>query len=131
VQIRSPVSSRGTCFTSPFRTSIGSRPRDTFNPKESSITQKPGRGVLAAAKAAKEVTDMKLVNVFAKNGFDEVWTYLQPFGARELAHIRVTEDQNGEMVPTKKGMAVDTADLPKLVKAVRALVLDAAEWRGA
>jgi hypothetical protein len=87
--------------------------------------------VLAAAKAAKEVTDMKLVNVFAKNGFDEVWTYLQPFGARELAHICVTEDQNGEMVPTKKGMAVDTADLPKLVKAVRALVLDAAEWRGA
>jgi hypothetical protein len=100
------------------------------NPKEISITQKPGRGLLAAAKVAKEVTDLKLVNVFVKNGFDEVWTYLQPCGSGELAHIRVTEDQNGEMVPTKKGIAVDAADLPKLAKAVRELVL-AVPGRGA
>jgi hypothetical protein len=46
-------------------------------------------GARAAGKNTKAKDEKQVVNVFAKNGFDEVWTYLQPFKGHDLAHIRV------------------------------------------
>jgi hypothetical protein len=66
---------------------------------------------------------MQVVNVFAKNGFDEVWTYVQRFRGHDRAHIRVfTLGDDDEMYPTKQGITVKVSDLPKLTEAVAALV---------
>ena len=66
---------------------------------------------------------MRVVNVFAKNAFEEVRAYLQPYMGRQLAHIRVfTPDKNDVDRPTKKGIAVNVRDLPKLAVAVDALL---------
>ena len=66
---------------------------------------------------------MQVVNVFAKNGFDEVWTYLQPFKGNDLAHIRIFSlGDDDEMYPTKQGITVKVSDLPKLAEAVAASV---------
>ena len=66
---------------------------------------------------------MQVASVFAKNGFDEVWTYLQPFKGHDLAHIRVfTLGDDDEMYPTKQGITVKVKDLPKLAEAVATLV---------
>jgi hypothetical protein len=66
---------------------------------------------------------MQVVNVFAKNGFDEVWTYLQHFRGHDRAHIRVfTLGDDDEMYPTKQGITIKVSDLPKLAEAVAALV---------
>ena len=66
---------------------------------------------------------MHVVNVFAKNAFEEVRAYLQPYMGRQLAHIRVfSPDKNEIDRPTSKGIAVDIRDLPKLAQAVDALL---------
>jgi hypothetical protein len=66
---------------------------------------------------------MQVVNTFAKNAFDEVWTYLQPFRGHDLAHIRIfTLEDDDEMRFTEKGVAINVRDLPKLAEAVAALV---------
>lgn len=66
---------------------------------------------------------MEVVDVFAKNRFDEVWTYIQPFKGYDLAHIRVfTLGDDDEMYPTKQGISLRLGDLPRLAEAVAALV---------
>ena len=81
-------------------------------------------GARAAGKNTKAKDEKQVVNVFAKNGFDEVWTYLQPFKGGQLAHIRVfTPDKNDVDRPTKKGIALSIRDLPKLAQAVDALLV--------
>jgi hypothetical protein len=66
---------------------------------------------------------MHVVNVFAKNAFEEVRAYVQPYMGRQLAHIRVfSPDKNEIDRPTRKGIAVDIRDLPKLAQAVDALL---------
>lgn len=80
-------------------------------------------GARAAGKNTKAKDEKQVVNVFAKNGFDEVWTYLQPFKGHDLAHIRVfTLGNDDEMYPTKQGITVKVSDLPKLAEAMAALV---------
>jgi len=66
---------------------------------------------------------MHVVNVFAKNAFEEVRAYLQPYMGRQLAHIRVFSPDKTEIDrPTSKGIALDIRDLPKLAQAVDALL---------
>jgi transcriptional coactivator p15 (PC4) len=79
--------------------------------------------VRAAGKDTKAKDEMQIVNTFAKNAFDEVWSYLQPFKGHDLAHIRVfTLGDDDEMYPRKKGITLNVSDLPKLAEAVAALV---------
>jgi hypothetical protein len=82
----------------------------------------PAGGARAAGKDTIS-NDMQVVNVFAKNAFDEVWAYLQPFKGNDLAHIRTfTLGDDDEMRFTPKGVTVNVRDLPKLAEAVAALV---------
>jgi hypothetical protein len=83
----------------------------------------PAGGARAAGKDTKAKDELQVVNVFAKNAFDEVWAYLQPFKGHDLAHIRVfTLGDDDEMYPRKQGITVNVRDLPKLAEAVAALV---------
>lgn len=100
----------------------------TLDMKENQLTTSSAGGACAAAKDSK-ANDMQVVNVFAKNAFDEVWAYLQPFKGNDLAHIRTFSlGDDDEMYPTKQGITVKVSDLPKLAEAVAALVA-AAEAR--
>jgi hypothetical protein len=66
---------------------------------------------------------MQVVHTFAKNAFDEVRAYLQPFKGHDLAHIRIfTLGDDDEMRFTEKGVAINVRDLPKLAEAVAGLV---------
>jgi hypothetical protein len=66
---------------------------------------------------------MKVVHTFVKNSFDEVWTYIQPFQGKLRAHVRIfTTGDDDSMRPTKKGISVGLNDVPKLAKAVTALL---------
>lgn len=76
-----------------------------------------------AANGAKSDNDMKVVHTFAKNAFEEVRAYVQPFKGYQLAHIRVFRpDEHDIDRPTGKGIAVNVRDLPKLARAVEALL---------
>jgi hypothetical protein len=67
------------------------------------------------------------VYAFVKNSKEEVKAYLDVYKGRKLAHLRVfVEGEDGVDHPTKKGLAVRVADLPKLRDAVEAL-LEAAQ----
>ena len=80
-------------------------------------------GARAAGKDTKAKDEMHVVNVFVKNAFEEVRAYLQPYKGGQLAHIRVfTPDKNDVDRPTKKGIALNIRDLPKLAQAVDALL---------
>jgi Transcriptional Coactivator p15 (PC4) len=81
-----------------------------------------GDGNVAGTNANTE-SEIAPVFVIAKNRFDEIWAYVQPYRGHDRAHLRtftVTEDD--EMVPTKRGISVHVKDLPKLAEAVAALV---------
>jgi len=91
---------------------------------------KLGSGVVAAAPNVGEATGMEVAAVFTKNASEQVWAYLQPYGLKHLAHVRVfVTNEDGEMVPTKKGIAVKPSDLPKLAQAVVALIAAVEEQR--
>jgi hypothetical protein len=99
------------------------RTNPTLNKKEKELTTSSAGGARAAGKDTKAKDEMHVVNVFAKNGFDEVWTYLQHFRGHDRAHIRVfTLGDDDEMYPTKQGITIKVSDLPKLAEAVAALV---------
>jgi hypothetical protein len=94
----------------------------TLNKKEKALTISSAGGACAAGKDTK-ASDMQVVNVFAKNAFDEVWAYLQPFKGNDLAHIRTfTLGDDDQVHFTPKGVTVNVRDLPKLAEAVAALV---------
>lgn len=85
--------------------------------------RKTSAGGASAAGNAKASTEMEVVHTFAKNRFDEVWTYLQPYRSRELAHIRVmTLGDDDEMHFTARGISINIKYLPQLQEAVTALV---------
>lgn len=87
------------------------------------MTNRSTRDADAAGKDAKTTTDMEVVSVFAKNRFDEVWAYVQPFMGHQLAHIRIfSPGDDDEMHPTHKGVSINIRDLPKLADSVAALV---------
>jgi len=66
---------------------------------------------------------MTVLHTFAKNSFDEVWTYLQSYKGELRAHVRIfTTGDDETMHPTKKGISVSLDDVPKLAEAVTALV---------
>jgi hypothetical protein len=97
--------------------------KSTLTTKEKELTTSSAGGAHAAGTGTKATDEMQVVNVFAKNRFDEVWSYLQPFKGHDLAHIRVfTLGGDDEMYPTKKGITLNIRDLPKLAEAVAALV---------
>jgi hypothetical protein len=80
-------------------------------------------GVSTTSTEATTADEMKVVHTFAKNSFDEVWTYLQPFRGELRAHVRIfTTASDDEMRPTKKGITVSVKDVPKLAEALTALV---------
>ena len=87
------------------------------------MTTSSADGACAAGKDTEANDEMHVVNVFVKNAFEEVRAYLQPYKGGQLAHIRVfTPDKNDVDRPTKKGIAVNVRDLPKLAVAVDALL---------
>jgi hypothetical protein len=100
-----------------------SQRNSTLNKKEIELTNSSADGACAAGKDTEANGEMQVVNVFAKNVFDEVWTYLQHFRGHDRAHIRVfTLGDDDEMYPTKQGITIKVSDLPKLAEAVAALV---------
>lgn len=69
------------------------------------------------------VTPNRLVYSFPKNAREEVRASLSTFHGHRLADIRVyVADSDDVDHPTKKGIAVKVADLPKLREAVDALI---------
>jgi hypothetical protein len=94
-----------------------------YSKKERKLPTSSAGGARAAGKDTQAKDEMQVVNTFAKNAFDEVWTYLQRFKGHDLAHIRVfTLGDDDEMYPRKQGITVNVRDLPKLAEAVAALV---------
>jgi hypothetical protein len=91
--------------------------------KEEELPTGSAGGARAADKDTKANDEMQVVNVFVKNAFEEVRAYLQPYKGGQLAHIRVfTPDKNDVDRPTRKGIALNIRDLPKLAQAVDALL---------
>ena len=65
----------------------------------------------------------RVVYSFPKNSHEEVRATLSTFHGRELADVRVYRaDENDVDHATRKGIAVQVGDLPKLLEAVQALV---------
>jgi len=68
-------------------------------------------------------TEDTVVYVFPKNSREEVRASLTTFKGHRLADLRVyAADENDVEHPTRKGIAVRVADLPKLLEAVQALI---------
>ena len=66
---------------------------------------------------------LRVVSTLSKNGRGELRAYVQEFNGRDLAHVRYfMRDKEGRARPTKKGIAVDVQELPKLADAVKALL---------
>ena len=81
------------------------------------------RGASATSTKTTTADEMTVVHTFVKDAFEEVRAYLQPYKGSQLAHIRVfTPDKNDVDRPTKRGIAVNIRDLPKLAQAVDALL---------
>jgi len=73
---------------------------------------------------------LRVVSTLAENGRGELRAYVQEFNGRELAHVRhFMRDKEGRARPTKKGIAVDVRELPKLAEAVDALLAAAGDRR--
>jgi Transcriptional Coactivator p15 (PC4) len=82
------------------------------------------RGASATSTKTTTADEMTVVHTFAKNAFEEVRAYLQPYKGSQLAQIRVfTPDKNDVDRPTRKGIALNIRDLPKLAQAVDALLV--------
>jgi hypothetical protein len=95
----------------------------TLNTRRKKLPTSSAGGARAAGKDTEANDEMQVVNVFVKNAFEEVRAYLQPYKGGQLAHIPVfTPDKNDVDRPTKKGIALNIRDLPKLAQAVDALL---------
>jgi hypothetical protein len=66
----------------------------------------------------------RVVYVWPKNSREEVRATLTTFKGLRLADIRVyaTDDDGDGDHPTRKGLAIQVRDLPKLLEAVQALM---------
>ncbi len=70
-----------------------------------------------------ETAEDRVVYAFPKNRNEEVRATLSTFKGRRFAHVRVyVSDEDDELHPTRKGVAVKVEDLPKLLAAVEALI---------
>ena len=66
---------------------------------------------------------LHIVSAFSHNGTGEVRAYVQTFNGHDLAHVRhFIRAKDGLARPTKKGIAVDVGELPKLAAAIDALL---------
>jgi hypothetical protein len=73
---------------------------------------------------------LRVVSTLSANERGELRAYVQEFNGRELAHVRqFMRDKQGRARPTKKGIAVDVRELPKLADAVDALLAAAGDRR--
>jgi hypothetical protein len=96
---------------------------ETSNQKGTPMSNTSTRGASATSTKTTTADEMTVVHTFVKNAFEEVRAYLQPYKGGQLAHIRVfTPDKNDVDRPTKKGIALNIRDLPKLAQAVDALL---------
>jgi hypothetical protein len=60
---------------------------------------------------------------FAKNGTETVRATLATFGQHRIADLRVyVENDDDELIPTKKGLAVRVEQLPELRRLVDELI---------
>jgi hypothetical protein len=73
---------------------------------------------------------LQIVSTLSANDRGEVRAYVQEFMGHELAHVRYfMRDKEGRARPTKKGIAVDVRELPRLAEAVDALLAAAGDRR--
>lgn len=81
------------------------------------------RGASATSTKTTTAEEMTVVHTFAMNSPAEVRTYFQRYKGELLAHVRIfSTGRNNTMNPTKKGIAVNLNDVPKLAEAVTALL---------
>jgi hypothetical protein len=66
----------------------------------------------------------RVVYAWPKNAREEVRATLTEYRGYRLADLRVYADDDGEDVPTKKGLSVRIEDLPRLREAVDALIAE-------
>lgn len=61
---------------------------------------------------------------FRKNGAETVRAFIAPYAGHELAHVRVffKNPKTGDVMPTRKGLALRLECLPELRNAVDALI---------
>ena len=77
-------------------------PAPTNPTKGEVVTHK--RGDIKVASVPSQAADqMHVVNVFAKNAFEEVRAYLQPYMGRQLAHIRVFSPDKNDRPSDQQG----------------------------
>jgi hypothetical protein len=65
----------------------------------------------------------EVVYTFAKNAFQEVWAYREPYMEHDLVHLKVFKvGKDGHtMSRTKAGLSINVRLLPELANAVSAL----------
>lgn len=64
----------------------------------------------------------QVIHSFEKNATEEVRMGLSEFKGHKLLYIRVfAENDEGEYIPTKKGITVNRACLPALAEGIRKL----------
>jgi Transcriptional Coactivator p15 (PC4) len=72
----------------------------------------------------EQTDDAQVVYTFPKNSREEVRATLKTWQGHRLADLRVwaADDEGDEDHPTKKGLCLTVANLPKLLEAVQALI---------
>jgi len=86
-----------------------------------------------SAPAAPATREAQVVYTWPKNAREEVRASLTEFKGHRLADIRVyaADDEGDGDHPTRKGISVRVADLPRLREAVDRLIEAAGERRAA
>lgn len=56
-----------------------------------------------------------VVGSFTKNAFEEVRVDMRTYHGYDLVHVRVWAQGREAMYPTRKGIAIQRSDLPKLI----------------
>jgi hypothetical protein len=75
------------------------------------------------------MSEARIVHSFEKNSRETIVASLKMYNGYRLADLRIyVENDEGEEVPTKKGLCVKVEDLPGLLEGVQALV-EASEER--
>jgi hypothetical protein len=77
-----------------------------------------------STKAWVDENGLSILKVFSRHEKMEMRAYVQEHEGRPLAHLRLfARDKHGIGRPTKKGIAIETRDLPEFAEAVQALLV--------
>ena len=92
-----------------------------------------GSGGVAVATAAKEMTDAQIIGEFEKNSRERVRVSIESWRGHSLVNLRVLwHRDDGEWLPSRKGLAVSTAKLPDLLTLLtQAMKVVSSTWRPA